>query len=243
MRPGEYELTRQTTAERIQVRKERNQGVVRAKVSENLQAGLGVASTILGGSLLVYTVGEWSVLPQPLPIGGVAVGAGLIWFGALSVLRFSMDEIRDAYQNWRWQELATSQRLKIEQLTADNTELRRENKRLQAMVKTQEFNKASEGAREVVKAVGKFDALRKNIDDILDRWSRGLKYGRDDVTMTRPEWEAAMQCLASAGLVGADERNPRKKVILADSLQQANKRVDAKISAWEKFDGTNFTPA
>lgn len=232
-----------TTAERVQLRKERNQTTVRAKVSENFQAGLGVSSAIVGGSILVYTFGNWSALQPPLPIVGIATGAGAVWFGVLSVIRFSLDEVRDLYQWLKLQETAAKYYERIQQLTADNAELKRELRKLQSHVKTKEFNEVSKGAREVVKAVDKYDSLRKNIDDILERWSNGLKYGRDDVTMTRQEWESAMRCLDSAGLVGADDKNPRRRVIIADSLQQAHKRVDTKIETWERFDATTFTPA
>jgi cell division protein FtsB len=232
-----------TTAERVQLRKERNQTIVRAKVSENFQAGLGVASVIVGGSILVYTFTNWAALRPPLPIVGIATGAGAVWFGVLSVIRFSLDEVRDLYQWLKLQETAAGYFLKIQQLTADNTELKRELRKLQSQVRTQEFNQISKGAREVVKTMDKYDALRKNIDDILQRWSQGLKYGRDDVTMTRQEWEAAMRCLDSAGVLGIDDKNPRKRIIIAESLTQAQKRVDTKIETWERFDATTFTPA
>ena len=236
-------MTRQTTAERVQIRKERNQTIVRAKVSENLQAGIGVASVIVGGSILAYTVGDWAALEHPVRVAGVAGGAGAVWFGALSVIRFSLDEIRDFGQLLKFQETAAKYYQLYEQEKASNLELRRENRRLQSQIKTQDFNQVTKNAREVVKAVDKYEGLRKSIDDILTRWSQGLKYGRDDVTMTRAEWEAAMKCLDSAGVLGVDDKNPRKRIIIAESLAQAQKKVDTKISVWEQFDTTNFTPA
>jgi hypothetical protein len=234
---------RQNTAERVQYRKERNQSIVSAKVQENFQAGIGVASVVVGGAICWYTVAEWAMLEQPLRVTGVAVGTGAIWFGVLSVVRFSLDEVRDLYQWLRLQEVAAGYLMQVDQLKADNLELRRELRKLQSAAKTQEFNQVTKNAREVVKAADKYDGLRKSVDDILTRWSQGLKYGRDDVTMTRQEWEAAMRCLDSAGVLGVDDKNPRKRIIIAESLAQAQKKVDTKIEVWEKFDTTNFTPA
>ena len=243
-------MTRQTTAERVQIRKERNQSGVRAKVFENLQAGIGVASVIVGGSILAYTVGDWAALGHPLRVAGVAGGAGAVWFGALSVIRFSLDELRDFGQLLKFQEAAAKYYLQVKdrdevirQKDTDITELRRELRKCQSQIKTVEFNQVTKNAREVVKAVDKYEGLRKSIDDILTRWSQGLKYGRDDVTMTRAEWEAAMKCLDSAGVLGVDDKNPRKRIIIAESLAQAQKKVDTKIRVWEQFDATTFTPA
>lgn len=233
----------QISAERVQVRRERNQATVQAKMLENAQAGLGVASVIIGVSILWYAVTSWASMEPALRIFAIALGAALCWFGILSVIRFSIDEMRDMYQWLRLQETAAKYYEQIQQLKADNLELRRENRKFQSAAKTQEFNQVTKNAREVVKAVDKYDGLRKNIDDILTRWSHGLKYGRDDVTMTRQEWEASMRCLDSAGVLGVDDKNPRKRIIVAESLSQAQKRVDAKIRVWEQFDATTFTPA
>lgn len=225
------------------MRKERNQATVQAKVLENLQAGVGVASVVVGGAVVWYTVAEWQAWEAAYRVAGIATGAGAMWFGVLSVVRFSLDEMRDMYEWLRLQELAASYYLQIEQLKADNAELRKENRRLQSHVKTQEFNEASKGAREVVQAADKYETLRHNAEEILTRWAQGISYSRDATQMSRQDWEGAMRLLDSAGLIERDEKNPRKRAIVAESLAQAQKKVDTKIETWQKFDTTNFTPA
>lgn len=232
-----------TTAERVQLRKERNQTIVRAKVSENFQAGLGVASVIVGGSILVYTFTNWAALRPPLPIVGIATGAGAVWFGVLSVVRFSLDEMRDMYEWWRLQELAASYYLQIDTLKAENAELRRELKRANALIRTQEFEQASAGAKEVITPEDKYAAMRRNIDAILQRWAQGLPYGRDHVHMTEGEWRQAMEAMEAAGVAGRGGPGGRQRVVTATDLTQAQQAVERKLTRWEKFKDTNFTPA
>lgn len=235
---------RQATTDRVQIRRERNQTIVRAKVSENLQAGIGVASVVVGGAICWYTVSEWAALEQPFRVAWVAGGLGAIWFGLLSVIRFSIDEVRDLYQWLRLQEVAAGYLMQVEQLKADNLELRRELKRANAMLRTQEFEQASKGARETVTPVeNKFIATRRNIEAILSRWSQGLPYGRDHVNMTEGEWKAAMDALEAAGMAGRGGNGGRQRIVVADNLNQAQQAVEKKLRTWEKYQDTNFTPA
>lgn len=231
------------TAERVTMRKERNQNTVQAKVTENVQAGLGVSSVVVGVSIIIFVARDWATVPFPLRIITLAIGLGMIWFGVLSCIRFSVDEVRDAYQWYRLQERLVDEKLRVQQLQADNTELRREVRRLQSIVKTQEFNRAAAGARDVVKANDKFDTLRRNADELLSRWSQNLSYSRDATQMTRNDWEAAMRLLESAGLIQLGGPGNRQRTIVAESLTQAQRKVDAKLKTWEQFDATTFTPA
>lgn len=234
---------RQTTTERIKMRKERNQATVQAKVLENLQAGVGVASVVVGGAVVWYTVAEWSAWEAAYRVAGIATGSGAMWFGVLSVVRFSLDEMRDMYEWLRLQELAASYYLQIEQLKADNAELRRELKRANALIRTQEFEQASAGAKEVVTPEDKYAALRRNIDAILQRWAQGLPYGRDHVHMTEGEWRQAMEAMEAAGVAGRGGPGGRQRVVTATDLTQAQQAVERKLTRWEKFKDTNFTPA
>lgn len=236
-------MTRQAT-DRVQYRKERNQATVQAKVTENLQAALGVASAVVGVSATWYTAAEWSALEQPLRVAGVALGTGAVWFGILSVVRFSIDEVRDLYQWLRLQEIAAGYLVQIDALKAENADLRRELRRANAMIRTQEFEQASKGARETVTPVeNKFIAIRRNVDAILNRWSQGLQYGRDHVNMTEGEWKAAMDALEAAGMAGRGGNGGRQRIVVADNLSQAQQAVEKKLKTWEKYQDTNFTPA
>jgi hypothetical protein len=122
-------------------------------------------------------------------------------------------------------------------------ELQRELKRANAQIRTQEFEQASKGAREVVNAEDKFTAVRCNVEAILSRWSQGLPYGRDHVSMTEGEWKAAMDALEAAGQAGRGGNGGRQRVVVANSLSQAQQAVEKKLRVWEKYDNTNFTPA
>ena len=100
--------TREATADRVNVRRERNPSTAGAKVFENIQAGLGVSSVVVGGAVIWYIWDSSGALQTPVIVLGVAVGAGLIWFGALSILRFSLDEAQDLIERLRMQEKAVT---------------------------------------------------------------------------------------------------------------------------------------
>lgn len=230
------------SAERVQIRRERSQATVQAKMTENAQAGLGLASIILGAALLWYAIADWETLQPAFRIFVAASSAGLIWFGALSVIRFSIDEVRDVYQYYRMQELLVDKEVRLQQALADSAEMRKELRRFQSMVKTQEFSKASVNAREVV-TPNKFEGLQRNVDEILTRWSQDVSYTRKATEMSDGDWLEAMGLLDSAGLIVRGGPGRRQRVIDAESLAQAQKKADACLRTRERFDGTNFTPA
>jgi hypothetical protein len=231
----------QVSAERVQLRRERNQATVQAKMMENAQAGLGVFTIILGVSILWYVVLSWASLEPAFRIFSAAVGSAMCWFGILSVIRFSIDEVRDVYQWYRLQELVVDKEVKLQQAMIDIADLRKENRRLQSAVKTQEFNQASKGAREIV-APDKFATLRNNADDLLQRWAKGASYARDATQISRGDWEEAMRLLDSAGLILRGGPGNRQRTIEAQSLTQAQQKLESRLRTWEQFDGTNFTP-
>jgi hypothetical protein len=235
--------TRDTAAERVQVRRDRNPSAAKAKVFENVQAGLGVSSVIVGGAVIWYIWDSSGALQAPVIVLGVAIGAGMIWFGALSVLRFSLDEVRDMVQWLRLQEKAVTLQVENDQLRHELADARRELKRANALARTQEFEQASKGAREVVPADDKFAATRRNVEAILNRWSQGLPYGRDHVNMTEGDWKGAMDALEAAGVAGRGGPGGRQRVVLADNLTHAQQAVEKKLTVWEKYKDTNFTPA
>ena len=136
-------MTRQTTAERVQIRKERNQSIVRAKVAENFQAGIGVASTWLGGAT-IYNIAIYGELAIPsAAVVAIAVSLGVLWFGLLSVVRFSLDEVRDGWQWFKLHETAAKYYQLYEQEKASSLELRRELRKCQSQIKTQDFNQVT----------------------------------------------------------------------------------------------------
>ena len=235
--------SREATADRVNVRRERNPSTARAKVFENIQAGLGVSSVVVGGAVIWYIWDSSGALQAPVIVLGVAVGPGLIWFGALSILRFSLDEATDLIERLRMQEKAVTLQVENDQLRRELFDARRELKRANALARTQEFETASKGAREVVPAEDKFGATRRNVEAILNRWAQGLPYGRDHVNMTEGDWKGAMDALEAAGVAGRGGPGGRQRVVIADNVTQAQQAVEKKLRTWEKFDGTNFTPA
>jgi hypothetical protein len=235
----------QTTAERIQVRKDRTQSSVAAKTQENFYAGVGVVCVVLGAALIVYTVQAWSTTEPAARIAIIAFALGMIWFGALSVLRFSLDEVKDLYQYLRMQEMLVEKEAKLQELSADNQHLREELRKVRATIKTQEFNQASAGAR-VVKAeepTDKHAQLLKDVDEIIHRWQQGLKYGRDHCTMGKGRWGKATSFLLHCGvmIVEDDQRGTRT---FADGMTpaKAEAKINRALGRIEKFKDTNYVP-
>lgn len=223
-------------------RNQRDTELVTATVRENFWAGVGGAVLSLALQIAYrLAIG----LPIFLDIAmGYSLLVGLAIFGLLSLIRFSLDELRDSIKFLQMQGVLQEQAEEIARLTATIAEQAEEIKRLRAKTRAQEFKDASRNAKAIVTPEESDTTKRlRNAEKILERWSNGHPYGRESMQMTRQDWEGAMGLLQSAGAVGRGGAGGRQWVVIAKSHAEALNLLRSRGRVWEKSEGTTFTPA
>jgi len=198
-------------------------------------AGIGAAAVLvalwLAGHGLAYNVG-WAAQPWPNP-AVVAIAAAivaLLAFGALMLLRASLDEIVQASE-WN-------------QAMADMAELEAENERLadRLAVRTEELrqlraemliaNRERQSAK-TVQYVAPAAPDTHGIDDartLLERATRKMDWSRDGMKAsgwTQPQWELARDTLIAAKLLAYNGRQPR--LVLTDYEQACGALEEYKV--------------
>ena len=223
-------------------RQQRDRELVSATAQENMWAGVGAA--VLALSMQI----AWRLnvgLPVLLDVAiGWSLLVGLSFFGVLSVIRFSLDEWRDSLERAKMMGVLTEQQAEIDRLAATNAEQRAEITRLRQRVRGHEFKEAAKDARSIVTPDESDTAKRvRNAEWILERWAAGHPYGRESVQMSRPDWEAAMSLLQSAGVVGRGGAGGRQWVVIAKSQAEALHLLRSRGRAWGEAEGTTFVAA
>lgn len=224
------------------VRNQRNTELVNATARENMWAGIGGAALALAIQI------AWRIATS-LPIFldailGVALLVGIAIFGALSLARFSLDELSDGIKYLQMQGVLHEQAQEIATLTATVAEQAREIARLRAKVRGQEFKEASKQARTVVTAEETDTGRRlRNAERILERWANNEPHGRESMQMSRQEWEGAMALLQSAGVVGRGGSGGRQLIVTAKSHAEALRLLRKRGEVWEESANTTFVPA
>lgn len=210
---------------------------VDATLKGNIYAGVGAACLVVAGA------GGWC-LYRRIQFTDVhliaAVLTGLGWFALLSFVRYSIDE-------WLKAREILDQNAMLDLLAlkdAENADLRAENKRLNSMLRGQEFREASKNAKHVV-AADEPDVLR-NVERILATWKAGNPYGRDycrAMGMTRPEWESAILLMQKAGVVGKGGPGNQQWVVVAPNYSEGLMRVRERAGLRTRTESTNFVAA
>jgi hypothetical protein len=201
---------------------------------ENSGAGIGAAAVLvalwLAAHGLAHNVG-WAAQPWPDP-AVVAVAAAivaLLAFGALMLLRASLDEIVQASE-WN-------------QAMADMAELEAENERLadRLAVRTEELRQLRaemlianrERQARTVQYVAPAAPDTHGIDDartLLERATRKMDWSRDvmkSTGWTQPQWELARDTLIAANLLAYNGRQPR--LVLTDYEQACSALEEYKV--------------
>lgn len=217
----------------VRIREQRTPELVAATVRENFWGGVGATAIVLaiGGAWINFGTGvQWD------SVRVIAAATGAIVFGALSLLRFSLDEWRDWYA-----------RHKMEAMLID---LRMENDGLRQQLATAlHDNHILSQQRAVLAARANHGGHAMEIrssevlhaKDILQRWAGGLPYSRDDRgSMSKGEWSTAMDLLTRAGLI---EIRDRKRAIVAGNLTKALAQLDDRAELEAEDAASNFVRA
>lgn len=211
---------------------QRTRELVVAALAENIFAGLG-AYVVAWVCLRIYAghapnwVWDWALL------------VGLTVFGVLCVVRFSRDEVEKVSLRLRYEKLISL----YAEAEATIAELRAELSRAQKRLRTQEFTEASKDAKQVVEA-DKFADLRRNVQEIVDRWRNEVSYSRDSVTMSKAAWQDAMQFLRDAGVLVRGGPGGRQWVFVDGATERTvAQAVAERFEKLEQHVDTNFVVA
>ncbi len=224
----------------VETRQQRDTQLVTAAVLENAWAGVGATVLVFAGEIgwtLFWETpfADWLFVPPVLAGGGV--------FGALCIVRFSLDEIREKYEQSKMFAYMEDQALRIQEQDAQIRDLQTENKRLNTRLRAAEFRSASSGARVVTAEETDTERILRNVERILQTWRDNLPYGRDyckAMGLTRPEWEAAVMLMQKAGVMGKDNR---QWVVIAKSYNEATILVRERAGLRTRTEGSNFVAA
>jgi hypothetical protein len=209
---------------------------------ENAGAGLGAAAVLVALWLAVHGTGHklgWIV--QPWPDGAtVAVAAaivGLLAFGALMLLRASLDEIVQASE---WNQamadidaLRAANRGLADKLAVRSEELRQLRAELLIASRAQQSRS--------VQYVAPAAPDTRGIDDartLLERATRKMDWSRDGMKAagwTQPQWELARDTLIAAKLLAYNGKWPKLVITnyeqACDALEHYKARMaQAKLS-------------
>ena len=222
------------TGERVRLRTQRDNELVTATVRENLWAGAGAGVIVLCGSgawvaMTASTFTEYHLLASVIAAGGT--------FGALSVARFSMDEIRGLRNERRMENMLVD-------VTMERDSLREKLMRAYATIKElrQQIAVLSTNTPSV-KAVATPDELTIAHDTcrmLVERWAANLPYSRDEMrsVMADGEWGRAMSLMERAGVVGRGGLSGKQRVIVGNSYDSVMRTIEARINA-EREDAHN----
>lgn len=207
---------------------QRDGELVSAAVRENVWAGIGAG-------LIAFVVGfAFTGYSEGLLI--VALLTTMAVFGVLCLIRFSLDEFRE------WWDREQAVRMLADQ-QAELVELRAENKRLAQALRTKEFNEASKDAKDVVRR-DEYVELKRNVQEIVERWSQGASYSRDNCTMSKTQWMEAIRFLRDAGIVVRGGAGNRQWVFVDGAKQgQVERRIRERIQKLEEYAATNYVVA
>jgi len=224
-------------------RNQRDSDQVTAAARENLWAGLGAAVLMLSGQGAWYA---FVTAPPAEPNLLLPLLAGGATFGALSLLRFSLDEWRDSLERAKMLALLTDKQLEIDRLQAGAADLRSENQRLNATLRGHEFKAASAGARAVAAEETGDERILRNAERILTTWQDNLPYGRDackSMGLSRPEWEAAIALMQTCNVVGRGGPGQKQWIVIAANYSQALVAVRQRTALRTQTANTSFVAA
>lgn len=202
---------------------------------ENAGAGIGAAAVLVALWLavhgLIYRIGWFDApWPDPAVLAVAAAIVALLAFGALMLLRASLDEIVQASE-WN-------------QAMADMAELEAENERLadRLAVRTEELrqlraemliaNRERQTAK-TVQYVAPAAPDTHGINDartLLERATRKMDWSRDGMKAagwTQPQWELARDTLIAAKLLAYNGKQPR--LVLSDYEQACSALEQYKV--------------
>ena len=224
------------------IRQQRDRELVSATNLENIYAGIGAGALALCGQLIWRMEAQLPLLTAPVGIWSLI--ASLSLFGVLSVIRFSLDEWRDSMERAKMYALLADKEATIDRQAATVNEQQAEITRLRSRIRGQEFKAAAKDARNIVTPdETNTDKRVRNAERILDRWANNQPYGREVVSMSRQDWEAAMGLLQSAGVVGRGGAGGRQWVVTARNHGEALHALRARGRVWNASEGTTFVAA
>jgi hypothetical protein len=212
-------------------RRVRTREYVDATALGNLWAGIG------GAVLTFSSLAGWvTYYQEPLTKahGIVALTVGGVVYGALSLFRFSLDEIRESGQWSRLVRMNTYLVTRVAELERTVADQRSELNRLNERRRREELLTVAPSSKTKVEP-----AMIPALNDaytILDRWAQRLPYNRDDLAnvMSRSRWEKAMVLLDSAGVVGMGGPGNRQRVIVARTESSARQAAYQRAQTWEE---------
>ena len=208
---------------------------VNAAVRENVWGGIGAG-------LVTFVSGVW-LLEYSNELLIVSLLTMLFVFGVTCVWRFSLDEVRDWLDHEQVVRLIAERDSMIADQQAELVELRAENKRQAEQLRTYEFNAASRDAKDVVQR-DEYAELRRNVQEIVDRWAQGVSYSRDNCTMSKSQWMDAIKFLRDAGIVVRGGAGNRQWVFVDGVNQgQVEQRIRERIARLEDYAATNYVVA
>ena len=222
------------TGERVRLRTQRDNELVTATVRENLWAGAGAGVIVLCGSgawvaMTAATFTEYHLLASVIAAG--------VTFGALSVARFSMDEIRGIRNERRMENMLVDVKIENDDLRSKLMRAYATIKELRQQIAVLSTNTPS------VKAVATPDELTIAHDTcrmLVERWAANLPYSRDEMrsVMADGEWGRAMSLMERAGVVGRGGLSGKQRVIVGNSYDSVMRTIEARINA-EREDAQN----
>jgi len=222
------------TGERVRLRTQRDNELVTATVRENLWAGAGAGVVVLCVSgawvaMTAATFNEYHLLASAIAAGGT--------FGALSVARFSMDEIRGIHKELRMENMLVDAKIENDDLRSKLMRAYATIKELRQQIAVLSTNTPS------VKAVATPDELTLIADTcrtLVERWAANLPYSRDELrnSMTDGEWGSAMSLMERAGVIGRGGVSGKKKMIVGNDYDSVMRRVELRIKQ-EREDAQN----
>ena len=200
----------------------------------NLWAGVGAA--VLTLSLL----GAW-VLYAGAPLGvvhgSVSMVVGGCVYGWLALVRFSLDEWREAGERRRLTQMNANLLLAMRDKEEVIADLKRELLRYKEQARRADLRGVAPTVADNRRVAPVANAILNDAMTIIDHWASNRPYGRDDMQMERARWERAFRLLDAAGVGGGGGPGGRQRTITAQNESQARRAVLARAQTWEEFEG------
>lgn len=188
---------------------------------------LGNVGAGIGAAVVLFVVLVMLARVELLPALAWAISGGAVVFGALMVLRFSLDEIVEA---WEWQRMLADNVALVE----ENDVLRERIASLEADINYERLQRAAMARTATPSRVSVMPTVepsgRKDAETLLQRYYMGMSFARDEMGnkagWTPSRWNAAMEILKAAGVA---QVVGKRTVIQVDTMTEAMSRLDAGI--------------
>jgi len=158
-------------------------------------------------------------------------------YGWLALVRFSLDEWREAGERRRLTQMNANLLLAMRDKEEVIADLKRELLRYKEQARRADLRGVAPTVADNRRVAPVANAILNDAMTIIDHWASNRPYGRDDMQMERARWERAFRLLDAAGVGGGGGPGGRQPTIPAQNESQARRAVLARAQTWEEFEG------